>query len=145
MNARKHGNGNGSGDERGGMDRRAGTGASSPARLGRGLALPALLVAAGFAAGSLRAGAWTSEATAEPPRPSALNMQRGGVAGDPAELLDAGAQRLAIVAELKALRAEVGDLRTMLSTGRAKVEVANLDAIGLEIDYARLREALRDR
>lgn len=102
-----------------------------------------LLVASGFAIGSVRDGAWSRGAFAEPPRPSALNLQRGGSAGDPAELLDAGAQRLSMIAELKALRSEVSDLRAMLSSGRVKVEVSNLGEARLEIDYDRLREAMR--
>lgn len=102
-----------------------------------------LLVAAGFAVGSMKDGSWTRGAFAEPPRPSALNLQRGGSPGDPAELLDAGAQRIAMIAELKAMRSEVADLRALLSSGRAKVEVSNLDGVKLEIDYARLRDAMR--
>jgi hypothetical protein len=102
-----------------------------------------LLVASGFAVGSMWDGAWTQAAFAEPPRPSALNLQRGGSPGDPAELLDAGAQRIAMIAELKAMRSEVADLRAMLSSGRVKVEVSNLGDAKLEIDYARLRDAMR--
>jgi hypothetical protein len=54
---------------------------------------------------------------------------------------DAAQQRADTNAELRALRDEVASIRAMLSGGRMRVEVANLDE--LKIDYAKLRDAMR--
>ena len=140
MNGTNEGTGEGTGE---GTNRRS-DGRRRGARGPGGRAFVALLlVASGLAIGSMKDGAWTQAASAEPPRPSALNLQRGGSPGYPAELLDAGAQRITMIAELKAMRSEVADLRAMLSSGRVKVEVSNLDDVRLEIDYAKLRDAMR--
>ena len=81
-------------------------------------------------------------AEAAPP-PSALNMQQDRDAENQIQALDPGQQRLAMIAEIRALRDEVRELRTLVTSGRMKTEVTNLDRIRLEIDYARLREAIR--
>jgi len=98
----------------------------------------ALLVAA-----LLDGGFSARRADAGPPPPSALNMQQNRDADEQIQALDPGRQRLETIAEIRALRDEVRELRTLLTSGRMKTEVTNLDRIRLEIDYARLRDAIR--
>lgn len=99
-----------------------------------GAMLVAALLDGGFAA---------RRADAGPPPPSALNMEQNRDVGSQIQALDPGQQRLAMIAEIRALRDEVRELRTLVTSGRMKTEVTNLDRIRLEIDYARLREAIR--
>lgn len=99
-----------------------------------GAMLVAALLDGGFSA---------RRADAGPPPPSALNMQQNRDADEQIQALDPGRQRLETIAEIRALREEVRELRTLLTSGRMKTEVTNLDRIRLEIDYARLRDAIR--
>lgn len=123
------------------------TTSSRPARgalahVALGAALAALVVTlldGGFPEG----GILVRRAEAGPPAPSALNMQQNRDATDQIDALDPGRQRLEMMSELRALREEVRDLRTLMTSGRMKTEVTNLDRIRLEIDYARLRDAIR--
>lgn len=95
-------------------------------------------------------GGLAAHADAAPP-PSSRNIetaraaeqtQQQGAAIDPAQ------QRVDMTNELRALRTEVSELKAMLSSGRVKTEITNLDEIEfkgvkLEIDYAKLRDAMR--
>jgi hypothetical protein len=52
------------------------------------------------------------------------------------------------VNEIRALRTEVAELKSLLTSGRVRTNIGNfqdmpLDKIRLEIDYARLREAMK--
>lgn len=113
-------------------------------RSARGVAASVAFVAVGalLSAALLDGGFSARRADAGPP-PSALNMQQNRDADDQIQALDPGRQRLETIAEIRALRDEVRELRTLLTSGRVKTEVTNLDRIRLEIDYARLRDAIR--
>jgi hypothetical protein len=89
-------------------------------------------------------------AEAGPPAPSALSIQQnaGGSGSSVENALDAGKQRLDLVNEIRALRTEVAELKSLLTSGRVRTNIGNfqdmpLDKIRLEIDYARLREAIK--
>jgi hypothetical protein len=87
-------------------------------------------------------------AEAGPPAPSALSIQQKASAPDPQDALDAGRQRLELAEELRALRTEVAELKALLTSGRVRTTVSNfsempLDKIRLEIDYTKLRDAMK--
>lgn len=87
-------------------------------------------------------------ADAGPPAPSALNMQKQQENEDRTRALDSGVQREQLIAEVKQLRYEVAGLKDLLKSGQLRAEVTNfgdlkLDEIKLEIDYAKLRDAIR--
>lgn len=97
-----------------------------------------------FLASSFDAG----RADAGPPAPSALSIQQNANASAVEDALDAGKQRLDLVNEIRALRTEVAELKSLLTSGRVRANIGNfadmpLDRIRLEIDYARLRDAMR--
>ncbi len=80
-------------------------------------------------------GAAQHSALAGPPEPS----NGGGSARSPAEApgspsaaLDPALQRAQLTTEMRSLRAEVASLRETLTSGRVKVEVTNLDDLGIE-------------
>ncbi len=89
-------------------------------------------------------------AHAGPPNQSALSIQQRSRADDPNVALDAGRQRDELVSEIRALRQEVAELKSLLTSGRVRANIGNfadmpLDRIRLDIDYDRLREAMRDQ
>lgn len=93
-------------------------------------------------------GTSTNRAEAGPPAPSALSIQQKANAPDPQDALDAGRQRLELVDELRALRTEVAELKALLTSGRVRTNVGNfseipLEKIRLEIDYVKLRDAMK--
>jgi hypothetical protein len=117
-----------------------GTNTTDAAR--RGAVLP-LLAGAGIASLAFLAGSGAFVPTAEagPPAPNARTMAQRALEAQEVKPFDAAQQRADMNAELRALRDEVASLRTMLSSGSVRVEIANID--DLKIDYAKLREALR--
>ena len=58
---------------------------------------------------------------------------------------DAGLQQLEIINHLKAIRAELKQLESVVGSGKMKVVVGNLGDIKLDIDYAKLRDAVREK
>lgn len=93
-------------------------------------------------------GTSTNRAEAGPPAPSALSIQQKASAPDPQDALDAGRQRLELVDEMRALRTEVAELKALLTSGRVRTNVGNfsempLEKIRLEIDYVKLRDAMK--
>ncbi|MFM7260531.1 MAG: hypothetical protein ACKO3W_07995 [bacterium] len=87
-------------------------------------------------------------ADAGPPAPSALSIQQNAASSDAQDALDAGRQRLDVVNELRALRTEVAELKSLLTSGRVRANIGNfadmpLDKMRLEIDYDRLRDAMK--
>lgn len=94
-------------------------------------------------------GVGIGRADAGPPAPSALSIQQKASAPDPQEALDAGRQRLELVDELRSLRTEVAELKALLTSGRVRSSISNfsempLEKIRLEIDYVKLREAMKE-
>lgn len=84
-------------------------------------------------------GSFVRRADAGTPPVSALNLQRStGI--DPMQALDSGGQRAEMVAELRAMRAELTQLRSQISAG-VRAEVTNLGDVKVQIDYAKLRDA----
>ncbi len=58
---------------------------------------------------------------------------------------NAGLQRLQIINEIKGLRSEIQRIDAALSSGKMKINVGNLSEIKLEVDYARLKDALKQQ
>ncbi|MFM7134704.1 MAG: hypothetical protein ACKO0W_10345 [Planctomycetota bacterium] len=93
-------------------------------------------------------GSFVAHADAAPP-PSSRNIEQAEQRATPAgAAVDPAQQRLEMTGELRALRNEVAELKAILTSGRIKAEITNLDKIEqgevkLEIDYAKLRDALR--
>ncbi len=92
----------------------------------------------------------SQRAGATPPPPSAFNNgtpsssnNQSSSANAASQALDSGRQREEMVAELRALRQEVSQLTTAVTSGRMRTEVSNLGELKLQIDYAKLREAAR--
>ena len=114
----------------------------NPAASRRGPLLP-MLAGAGLASLAFLAGSGALVPTAEagPPAPNARTMAQRAIEAQETKPFDAAQQRADTNAELRALRDEVASIRAMLSGGRMRVEVANLDE--LKIDYAKLRDAMR--
>jgi hypothetical protein len=88
-------------------------------------------------------------ADAGPPAPSALTMQQSDIADRTSEALDSGRQRAELVNELREIRREIADLRALLTSGRVRTTIGNfnempVDKIKLEIDYSKLRDAMRN-
>jgi len=114
---------------------------------------PATTVIALASVAALTAMVWSSvdrsqSAFAGPPNQSALSIQQRAQADDPKKVLDAGRQRDELVGEIRALRQEVAELKSLMTSGRMRANIGNfadmpLDRIQLEIDYDRLREAMR--
>ncbi len=97
---------------------------------------------------ALAASAFVRDAKAGPPAPSALTIQQRAADANTVQAFDSGAQRLELVNEIRALRQEVSDMRSMMSSGKLSTQISNfdelkLDSIHLEIDYAKLRDAMR--
>jgi hypothetical protein len=99
---------------------------------------------------SYGAASMARRAEAGPPAPSALTIQKRqeSAANDPLRVLDPGLQRDELLSEVKALRTDVATLKDLLRSGQMRAEVSNLadlkpKEVKLEIDYAKLREALR--
>lgn len=108
----------------------------------------ALALGAGVLFASALSGMIVDRAEAGPPAPSALSIQQKASAPDPKDALDAGRQRLELAEELRALRTEVAELKALLTSGRVRTTVSNfsempLDKIRLEIDYTKLRDAMK--
>lgn len=112
----------------------------------------------GLAAVAAFACAWTlwsrgtasmaRSADAGPPPTSALNLQKQEREAERARALDSGVQREQLIDEIKRLRYEVTGLQELLRSGQLRSEVTNLSdvrppEIKLDIDYAKLRDALR--
>jgi hypothetical protein len=109
----------------------------------------ALVLGAGVLFASVLSGMIVHRAEAGPPAPSALSIQQKASAPDPQDALDAGRQRLELVEELRVLRTEVAELKALLTSGRVRTTVSNfsempLDKIRLEIDYMKLRDAMKE-
>ncbi len=83
-----------------------------------------------------------SRADAAPP-PSSRNIDNAATQAANSQALDSGEQRLELIREIRGLRTEVGELKALLISGRMQTEIANADEIKLEIDYAKLRDAMR--
>lgn len=84
-------------------------------------------------------GSLVRRADAGTPPVSAANMQRApGI--EPMQALDSGSQRAEMVSELRALRAEMSQLRSQIAGG-VRAEVTNLGDMKVQIDYAKLRDA----
>lgn len=84
-------------------------------------------------------GSFARRAEAGSPPVSAANLQRStGI--DPMQALDSGSQRAEMVNELRALRAEISQLRSQIAGG-VRAEVTNLGDMKVQIDYAKLRDA----
>jgi len=97
------------------------------------------LFAVSFDAGRVDAG---------PPAPSALSIEQNSAATATQNALDAGKQRLDLINEILALRTEVAELKSLLTSGRVRANIGNfadmpLHKIRLEIDYVRLRDAMK--
>lgn len=87
-------------------------------------------------------------ADAIPPEPSARNIERQDQNTDRTRALDSGVQREQLLSEIKQLRFEVSGLKDLLRSGQLRSEVTNLSDIKpadikIDIDYAKLRDALR--
>jgi hypothetical protein len=87
-------------------------------------------------------------ATAGPPA-SALNMQKQQANDERALALDSGVQREQLITEIRQLRYEVAGIKDLIKSGQIRMEVSNLGDLKrgdmkLEIDYAKLRDALRE-
>jgi hypothetical protein len=102
-------------------------------------------------------GSMTRNATAGPPA-SALNMQKEQANEERALALDSGVQREQLIAEIRQLRFEVASIKDLIKSGQIRMEVSNLgdlkretlkreelkrEDLKLEIDYDKLRDALR--
>jgi hypothetical protein len=102
-------------------------------------------------------GSMTRSATAGPPS-SALNMQKEQANEERALALDSGVQREQLIAEIRQLRNEVASIKDLIKSGQIRMEVSNLgdlkretlkredlkrEDLKLEIDYDKLRDALR--
>lgn len=111
----------------------------------RGGTVAAMLAGAGLASLGFLAvsGALVPVAEAGPPAPNARTLAQRAIEAEETRPFDAAQQRADMTSEIRALREEVSSIRSMLAGGRLRVEVANTDDLKLEIDYAKLREALR--
>lgn len=130
-------------DDQPALSPRALQSSGSPCSVGR-VTVAALLGAACTASVMLTMGGYlVSPAQAGPPAPSSRTLAQR--ATDEADIrpFDAGEQRLETIAEIRALREEVKQLRELLVGGRVQVGIANPDELKLEIDYAKLRDALK--
>lgn len=88
-------------------------------------------------------------ADAAPPAPSARTLERERESEERTRALDSGVQRELLISEIRELRSEVRAMQQLLEGGQVRVEVTNLSDIKptevkLEIDYAKLRESLRN-
>jgi hypothetical protein len=93
-------------------------------------------------------GSMARSATAGPPA-SALNMQKQQANDERALALDSGVQREQLITEIRQLRHEVAGIKDLIKSGQIRMEVSNLGDLKrgdmkLEIDYAKLRDALRE-
>ena len=104
-----------------------------------------------FAAGSPAAPSASAQTVVDP---SAISRQ-GGRPGMAAQTDDpntggipnAGLQRLTMINELRALRADLNRLESFIASGKLQVSVSNFDDIRwdrarIEIDYAKLKAAM---
>jgi hypothetical protein len=97
-------------------------------------------------------GSLARSATAGPPA-SALNIQKQQANDERALALDSGVQREQLITEIRQLRYEVAGIKDLIKSGQIRMEVSNLgdlkredlkrEDLKLEIDYAKLRDALR--
>jgi hypothetical protein len=93
-------------------------------------------------------GSLARSATAGPPA-SALNIQKQQANDERALALDSGVQREQLITEIRQLRYEVAGIKDLIKSGQIRMEVSNLGDLKrgdmkLEIDYAKLRDALRE-
>lgn len=119
-----------------------------PTRTNHRLASIAVAAAGGAIVALFATSFGAGRAEAGPPAPSALSIQQNAAATATQDALDAGKQRLDLVNEIRALRTEVAELKSLLTSGRVRANIGNfadmpLDKIRLEIDYARLRDAMK--
>lgn len=87
-------------------------------------------------------------ADAGPPAPSALNIQKQAQNEERERALDSGVQREQLISEMRQLRYEVAGIRELLQSGQIRSEVTNFadlkqPDVKIDIDYAKLRDALR--
>ncbi len=57
---------------------------------------------------------------------------------------NASVQRVAMINELRGLRGDVAKLEAAVMSGKLKVQIGNPDDIKLDIDYNKLRAAMKD-
>lgn len=119
-----------------------------PTRTNHRLASIAVAATGGALVALFAASYGAGRADAGPPAPSALSIQQNAAATATQDALDAGKQRLDLVNEIRALRTEVAELKSLLTSGRVRANIGNfadmpLDKIRLEIDYTRLRDAMK--
>lgn len=86
---------------------------------------------------------FAQHAEAAPPPVSAANLARPS--SDAATALDSGSQRAEMVNELRAMRQELSELKSLIAGGGVRAQVTNLGDIKLQIDYAQLRDAARGK
>lgn len=117
--------------------------ANRRSRLERRLAfLNAVLVANAVL---LAAVAWTSLAGGSAANLAYAGPQNSGSGQSQQDAFpNASSQRLQMIAELKGLRSDVGRIESMLGGGRLRFAIANPGDIKFEIDYAKLKQALKD-
>jgi len=84
-----------------------------------------------------------SRAHAGPPEQSSLDKDRAAAKSGQADPFDPAARELELLAEVRTIRGEVAAIREMIRSGGAKVSIANMDEVKLEIDYKKLRDAMR--
>lgn len=93
----------------------------------------------------LAALAWTTLTGGAPVNLALASPQNSGVGQSQQDAFpNASSQRLQMIAELKGLRSDVGRIESMLNGGRLRFAVANPGDIKFEIDYAKLKQALKD-
>lgn len=128
--------------------------AGAPARSGASRLAVALATCAaalgGWTLWSYGVASVARTAEAGPPAQSALTIQKRAESEQDGivRALDAGQQREQLIEEVRALRLEVASLKEILSSAPLRVEVSNFRDLKqkepkLEIDYAKLRDAVR--
>lgn len=94
---------------------------------------------------SASSGPLASRAEAAPPEQSSLDKDRAAGKAGQADPFDPAARQIEMLAEIKAIRAEVAALRDMMRSGSAKVSISNADEIKVDLDYKKLRDAMRSQ
>ncbi|MCE2881917.1 MAG: hypothetical protein LW636_06115 [Planctomycetaceae bacterium] len=82
-------------------------------------------------------------AQASPPAQSSLDKDRAAAKSGQGDPFDPAARQLELLAEVRAIRTEVAALRELMRSGSAKVSIANADELKLDIDYKKMRDAMR--
>ncbi|MFZ9913969.1 MAG: hypothetical protein ACO3IB_01335 [Phycisphaerales bacterium] len=82
-------------------------------------------------------------AHAGPPEQGSLDKDRAAAKSGQAAPFDPAARELELLAEVRAIRSEVAALRELMRSGNAKVSIANANELKLDIDYKKMRDAMR--